>query len=128
MGQTELNKIAKEIIGAAIEVHKKMGPGLFEKVYEECLMVELNFRGIKAERQVEVDLEYKGYELSSKYLIDILVEDQIILELKAISELNDIHTAQILSYLRLADKRLGYIMNFHEEIMVDGIKRFVNNF
>lgn len=80
MGQTELNKIAKEIIGAAIEVHKKMGPGLFEKVYEECLMVELNLRGIKAERQVEVDLEYKGYELSSKYLIDILVEDQIILD------------------------------------------------
>lgn len=121
-----LNKLCYKVIGSAIEVHKKMGPGLFESIYEECLMEEFALQGIKAERQVELQLEYKGRELQNKFFIDILVENEIVIELKAIKELNDVHYAQILSYLKLSDKTLGLLINFHVPVLKNGIKRVAN--
>lgn len=126
MEYSDINALTREIIGAAIEVHRRMGPGLCENVYEECLMCEFAHRGIQAERQVDVELIYRGQSLKSPYIIDILVEGEVILELKAVRELAPVHTAQILSYLRLADKEIGYLINFHESILKNGIRRYVN--
>lgn len=126
MTKDELNELSNEIVSAAIEVHKQMGPGLYEEIYEECLIAELANREVRAERQVSILLEYKNVPLDGSYRLDILVENEIIVELKAIKALLPIHTAQILSYLRLADKRLGLLMNFHEPVLYRGIHRFVN--
>ena len=122
----EINEISKIIVTAAIEVHRTMGPGLFEKIYEECLIKELENRGVKSRKQVEVPLVYKGDELNSKYYLDLLVENEIVLELKTVTEIHPVFEAQILSYLKLTDKRLGFLLNFHVPLMKNGIKRFVN--
>jgi len=128
MNREELNQLSKSILDACITVHKEMGPGLLESVYELCLMKELELRGIKAKNQEAIPLIYKGFELSKEFKIDILVEDEIILELKSSETMLPVYEAQIISYLKLANKRLGFLINFNVPVMKDGFKRFVHNF
>jgi GxxExxY protein len=128
MDKQKMNALSKEILDAAISVHKEMGPGLLESVYESCLVKELSLRNIKAVSQVQLPLFYKGELLNKEFRIDILVEDEIILELKSVDELLPVHDAQIISYLKLANKKLGFLINFNESLMKNGFNRFVNNF
>lgn len=128
MNREELNKLSKSILDACITVHKEMGPGLLESVYELCLMKEFELRGIKAKNQEAIPLIYKGFELSKEFKIDILVEDEIILELKSSETMLPVYEAQIISYLKLANKRLGFLINFNVPVMKDGFRRFVHNF
>lgn len=128
MNTESLNKLSAKILDAAITVHKEMGPGLLESVYELCLLKEFELRGIKAVNQFPIPLKYKGYELSKDFKIDILVEDEIIIELKSVELLLPVFEAQIISYLKLADKRLGFLIKFNVPLLKQGIKRFVNNF
>jgi len=128
MNKDELNQLSKEILAAAITVHKEMGPGLLESVYELCLLKELQLRGIYAENQVSVPLFYKGKQLNKDFRIDILVEKEIVIELKAIDILLPVHDAQIISYLKLTNKKLGFLVNFNVPLIKEGFNRFVNNF
>jgi GxxExxY protein len=128
MDKIKMNALSKEILDAAITVHKEMGPGLLESVYECCLVKELSLRNIKAASQMQLPLYYKGELLNKEFRIDILVEDEIILELKSVDELLPVHDAQIISYLKLANKKLGFLINFNESLMKNGFNRFVNNF
>lgn len=122
----ELEEIGHRIIGAAIEVHRELGPGLLESTYERCLMHELVLQGIKAERQKKQPINYKGLQIDEGYRIDILVDGKIILELKVVDKLNNLHTAQLLTYLKLSGCRLGFLINFNVKILKEGIKRIVN--
>jgi len=128
MNKEILNALSKEILIASIDVHKEMGPGLLESVYQQCLAKELSLRSIKLSTMVPIPLQYKGYILNKDYVIDILVEDEIILELKSVEAILPVHEAQIISYLKLADKRLGFLINFNVPLLKDGFRRFVNNF
>lgn len=128
MTQDELNSVSKIILDSSIAVHKEMGPGLLEAVYQQCLVKELTIQGVKVNTMVPVPLQYKGHILNKDYVIDILVEDEIILELKAIEAILPVHEAQIISYLKLANKRLGFLINFNVPLLKNGFKRFVNNF
>ena len=128
MNREKLNEISKIIVDASYTVHKEMGPGLLESIYELCLMKELSIRGINVKSQVSIPLIYKNFQLSKDFRIDILVENEIILELKAVEYILPVHKAQIISYLKLADKRLGFLINFNVPLLKDGIKRIVNNF
>ena len=128
MNNEQLNKISKIILDASIEVHRNLGPGLLENVYELCLCKELRLRGVRADRQVPMPIIYKNDELNADYRIDILVENEIIIELKAVEILLPVHQAQLLTYMKLADKRLGFLINFNVPKLVDGFKRMVNNF
>ncbi len=128
MDRDRLNELSKIIVDASYHVHREMGPGLLESVYEFCLFKELSLRNIKVENQVVIPLVYKGFELSKEFRIDILVENEIILELKSVESILPVHSAQIISYLKLADKRLGFLLNFNVPTIKEGIKRFVNNF
>jgi len=121
-----LNLITEKVIGASIEVHKGLGPGLLESTYERCLCYELSLAGLKFERQVPLPLVYKEVKLESGYVMDLVVEDSLILELKAVERLMPIHEAQLLSYLKLAKKRIGLLLNFHVPVLKDGIKRIRN--
>jgi len=121
------NEISEKIIGAAIEVHRILGPGLLESVYEEALCHELHLRGIDFLRQQSVPIPYKGIRLSSDLRLDLIVEDKVIVDLKAKEELSKIDKPKLLTYLRLSEKRLGLIINFHVELLRDGIYRVVNN-
>ena len=121
------NDISGKIIGAAIEVHKHLGPGLLESAYEECLCRELDLRGIDFKRQVPLPLSYKGLKLDCGYRLDLLVEDKVIVELKTVEAIAPIHEAQILTYLKLRDIRLGLIINFNVPLLVEGIRRLVND-
>ena len=123
---TEVEEIGRQIIGAAIEVHRELGPGLLESSYERCLVHELTLRDIKAERQKPQPINYKGLELEEGYRLDILVEGKVVLELKVVDALNNVHTAQLLTYLKLANCRLGYLINFNVPVLKEGIKRIVN--
>lgn len=123
-----LNQYSKEILDAAITVHKEMGPGLLEAVYQQCLWKELTIREINVRTMVPIPLTYKGYPLNKDYIIDLLVEEEIILELKAVEVILPVHEAQIISYMKLADKRLGFLINFNVALLKNGFKRFVNNF
>lgn len=118
-------KLSGKIIEAAIEVHRFLGPGLLEAVYEECLCHEFNLRRIAFERQVTLPLNYKGLKVDAGYRIDVIVEGKIILELKAVAIILPVHEAQLLSYLKLAGKRVGLLINFHEAVLRNGIKRRV---
>ncbi|WP_437127404.1 GxxExxY protein [Maribellus mangrovi] len=111
-----------------MSVHKEMGPGLLESVYEYCLMKEFELRGIFAENQVPVQLQYKGFMLGKDYRIDILVEREIVIELKAVEIVLPVHEAQIISHLKLTDKRLGFLINFNVPLLKEGFRRFVNKF
>jgi len=123
----KINDLSGKIIGAAIEVHKFLGAGLLEKTYEECLCVELEKIGLKYERQVTLPINYKGTLIENAYRIDILVEDEIIIELKAIERVEKIHKAQLLIYLKLSEKELGLLINFNVEVLVNGISRVINS-
>ena len=120
------NEISGKIIGAAIEVHKKLGPGLLESAYEECLCCEMQLRGIEFKRQVPLPVNYKGVVLDCSYRLDLLVEDKVIVELKSIEGLEPIHEAQMLTYLKLRNAWLGLIINFNVIMLKDGIRRLVN--
>ena len=122
-----MNELSDKIIGAAIEVHRELGPGHLEGTYEACLTHELNLQGIKAVREEKLPIHYKGLEIDAAYRIDVIVEDQIILELKIVDQLNDIHLAQLLTYLKLSGFSLGYFINFNVPLLKDGIRRVVNN-
>jgi GxxExxY protein len=122
-----INQLSSQIIGAAIEVHKQLGPGLLESAYEECLCYELKLRGLSFERQKPVPIEYKGTKLDCGYRLDVLVENQIVLELKACSKLEPIHTAQLLTYLKLSGFHLGLLLNFNSLAMRNGILRVANH-
>jgi GxxExxY protein len=118
-------ELTEKIIGAAIEVHKILGPGLLESAYEHCLCYELGLRGLTAVRQKELPVRYKEVLLDVGYRIDILVEDRVILELKVAKALTDIDRAQLLNYLKLSGKRVGLLFNFHVPVLKDGIVRLV---
>ena len=120
----ELNKITEAIIGCAIEVHRNLGPGLLESAYEECLFYELENHGFKVDRQVPVPVIYKDIKLECGYRIDILVENTVVVELKSIDALAPIHEAQILTYMKFANKPLGLLMNFNVTLLKNGIKRY----
>jgi len=121
------NSLTRSIIGAAIEVHKVLGPGLLESTYEACLFYELNQKGLLVEKQKELTVVYKDVELDIGYRIDLIVENEIIIELKSVKEILPIHTAQLLSYLKLSNLNLGLLINFNEAKLVDGVKRIINN-
>ncbi len=121
----ELNKITGKIIGCAIEVHRLLGPGLLESAYEECLAYELSSIGLKAERQKPVPVIYKEIHLECGYRIDILVEDQVIIELKTVENFCPVHEAQILTYMKFAQKRIGLLLNFNVTVLKDGIRRYI---
>jgi GxxExxY protein len=120
------NEISEKIIGAAIEVHKFYGPGLVEQVYEEALCHEFNLRGIHFDRQQQVPIFYKGVKLGVPLRLDLVVEEKVIVDLKAKEEVTHFDRAKLLSYLRLTNLRLGLIINFHEIVLKDGISRVVN--
>jgi len=122
------NQLAEQILDASIFVHREMGPGLLESIYEVCLEKELSLRSIKTKSQVFLPLYYRGVELNRDFRIDLLVEDKIIIEIKAVEKLIPVHEAQIISYLKLADKRLGFLINFNASLLKNGFRRFVNNF
>ncbi len=124
----QLNHLSKEIIGAAIEVHRDLGPGLLEMTYELSLQHELQIQGYTVERQVHLPIHYKGLVVPDAYRIDLLVENLLVVELKTIETLLPIHSAQVLTYLRMSGKHLGLLINFHTIRLADGIKRLVHNF
>ncbi len=128
MQREQLNQLSKEILDASIAVHKEMGPGLLESVYQQCLLFELKLRDLRVGSLVPISIQYKGHQLNKDYIIDILVEDEIIIELKSVEVILPVHEAQIVSYLKLADKRLGFLINFNTPLLKNGFKRFVNNF
>jgi GxxExxY protein len=120
-----LNELTDAIIGAAIEVHRALGPGLLESTYEMCLCWELSIRGLRFERQVPIPVEYKGVKLDCGYRADLVVENAILVELKAIDSLLSIHEAQLLSYLKLSGLKIGLLINFNVELLKHGIRRRV---
>jgi GxxExxY protein len=120
------NEISETIIGCAIEVHKSLGPGLLESAYLECLFFELQKAGLQVEKQKPLPLIYKEVKLDIGYRIDLVVEGKVIIELKSVDSINDIHIAQVLTYLKLSGCKLGLLMNFNVLRLVDGIKRLVN--
>lgn len=121
------NEISSQIIGAAIEVHKHLGPGLLESSYEACLLYELKKQGLEVKSQVMLPILYKGVQPDAGYRLDILVESRLILEIKSVEKLEGIHTAQLLTYLRLTKLKLGLLINFNSVKLIDGVKRVVNN-
>lgn len=127
LSEDELNRITGIVIGCAIEVHRVMGPGLLESAYQYCLAWELRNAGVAFQEQVAVPVKYKGTVIPNAYRLDLLVENEVVVELKSVERLEPIHTAQLLTYLRTSDLRLGLLLNFNVDIMRKGIKRIVNN-
>jgi len=119
----KLNQITEKVIGCGIEVHRALGPGLLESAYESCLCYELSQAGLAFERQVELPVSYKEVLLDCGYRMDVVVEDLLVLEIKAVEKIIPIHEAQLLSYLKLAKKPIGLLLNFHAAALKDGIKR-----
>jgi GxxExxY protein len=121
------NEISNKVIKAAIEVHRHLGPGLLESAYREALCRELSIMGFSFEKEKGLPVEYKGLKLDCGYRLDVVVEEKVIVEVKAVEKLIPIHDAQLLTYLRLSGMKLGLLMNFNQKILKDGIKRIVNN-
>ena len=121
------NELSEKIIGAAIKVHKNLGPGLLESAYEECLFYELKKLNLSVEKQKPMPLIYEDVKLDIGYRIDLLVENLVVIELKSVEALNDVHLAQILTYLKLSGCKLGLLLNFNVALLKNGIKRVVNN-
>ena len=121
----ELNELSRIIVDAAFKVHSTLGPGLLESVYEACLCHEISKRGVVVARQVEVPVIYDGLALGNAFRIDILVDDKIVVELKAVDKINNLHEAQLLTYLKLTDRKLGLIINFNSSLIKNGIKRMI---
>jgi GxxExxY protein len=122
----DLNIISGQIVDAAMKVHSALGPGLLESAYEACLVYELHKRGLKADQQVEFPVKYGTVNINVGYRIDILVEDEVSVELKSVAEINPLHKAQLISYLKLNNKKLGLLINFNTVHLKDGIIRMVN--
>ncbi|MDX1905609.1 MAG: GxxExxY protein [Bacteroidia bacterium] len=120
-----MNELTEKIIGCAIEVHRHLGAGLLESVYEECLFFELTFSGLSVERQKPLPIIYKQVKLDCGYRLDMLVENTVIVELKTVEALSTIHEAQILTYLKLSQKKIGLLLNFNTKLLKDGIRRYV---
>ena len=123
----DINVLTGKVIGAAIEVHKQLGPGLLESAYEECLCHEFQLREIAYKRQKTLPIEYKGVKLDCGYRLDVVVEDLVLLELKSCDKIEEIHRAQLLTYLKLSGLKLGLIINFNVPVLRDGIIRVVNH-
>ena len=126
--KNDMKELTEKIIGAAIEVHKTIGPGLLESAYEECLAHEMELRNLNFERQVPMPVAYKGVRLDCGYRLDFLVEKAVVLELKAIDALQSIHEAQLLTYLKLGGWTVGLLINFNVPVLKNGIKRMVLNY
>jgi len=118
-------ELTHAIRGAAMEVHKELGPGLLESAYEECMCHELSIRRLAFQRQVALPVVYKGIKLDCGYRLDLVVEDKVVLELKSVQQITPLHEAQLLTYLRLSGKKVGLLMNFNTVLIKDGIKRMV---
>jgi GxxExxY protein len=121
----KFDNLSSQVIGCALEVHKTLGPGLLESSYEQALIYELTQAGIPVQKQLELPILYKGLPLEGNYRIDLLVGKQIIVELKSVDKLLDIHAAQLLTYMKLANKRIGLLINFNHSYLKEGIRRFV---
>lgn len=121
------NELSKIVVNCAYKVHKSLGPGLLESAYEECLFYELNKTGLKIEKQKALPLIYEEVKLEIGYRIDLIIENKLIVEIKSVESLNDVHFAQLLTYLKLTDSRLGLLMNFNVTLIKNGIKRIANN-
>ena len=126
MSREELNDLSYAVIGAAMEVHSALGPGLLEKAYHKALLVELGLRGLQCESEVDVPVKYKDLRIEAAFRADIIVENQIILELKATENFNSLYSKQLLTYLRLSGYPLGLLINFNEIILKEGIIRIIN--
>lgn len=123
----EFNQLSSKIIQAAIAVHKELGPGLLESVYQSCILIELEKLGIEAQSQVALPIIYRGQKLNGQgFRMDLLVEDTVVVELKSVKKVEAVHKKQLLTYLRLADKPLGLLINFNEPLLKDGITRIIN--
>jgi GxxExxY protein len=120
----EIDKLTEQVIGLAIEVHRHLGPGLLESAYQECLYYELSKAKLKVEREKKLPIEYKEIKLDHGYKIDLLIEDQLVLELKTVETFTDVHKAQILTYMRLGNYNTGLLINFNTKLLSKGIKRF----
>jgi len=122
----EINNISKEIIGAAIEVHRALGPGLLESAYQECLFYELVNKGLQVVKEQPMPIVYKEVKLDHGYRMDLLVENKVVVEIKTVDAFTDVHFAQVLTYLKLGDYKLGLLINFNVSKLVDGVKRIIN--
>ncbi|MDZ7661921.1 GxxExxY protein [Thiohalophilus sp.] len=120
---SEVDKIAKEVVDSAFHVHKSLGPGLLESVYEACMLHELQKRGMKVESQKTISVIYDGLKIDAGLRLDLLVEDEVVVELKSVETILPVHDSQLLSYLKLANKRLGLLINFNVPVIKDGIRR-----
>ncbi len=123
--RSQLNEISRQVIGAAIEVHRELGPGLLETAYEACLAYELSQRGLAVERQKQLPIAYKSVQLDTVYRLDLLVERQVIVELKAVEQLSPVHRTQLLTYLKLSGVELGLLINFNVKVLKDGVSRVI---
>lgn len=128
MLKSEYERLSHEILDSSLNVHKEMGPGLLESVYQYCLVNELRSRNVFVQEQVSVPLFYKNQILDKDFRLDLLVAEEIIIEIKAVEVILPVHEAQIISYLKLAEKRLGFLINFNVPLLKSGFRRFVNNY
>jgi GxxExxY protein len=128
ISKSEYERFARHIVNAAFEVHKELGPGLIESVYEVCLVEELRNRGLFVESQVRIPVVFKGKMLEKEFVVDLLVENSIIIELKAVENLLPVHEVQLVTYLKLADKKLGFLINFNVSLIKIGIRRKINGY
>lgn len=126
MPSERIEEIAKVIVNSAFKVHKELGPGLLEKVYEACLAYEIEKAGLIVKRQVDVPIIYDGIQLTEKLRLDLIVENLVIVETKAVEIVNPVWQAQIISHLRLTNNELGFLINFNVRLIKNGIKRFIN--
>ena len=120
------NEISKIIIDCAIKIHKKLGPGLLESVYEKILSYELKKKNLKVKQQVSIPIEYENITFKEGFRADIIINNKVIIEVKSVKALDPVHHKQVLTYLKLADKKLGLLLNFNDELMKNGIKRIIN--
>ena len=121
------NEISKLLFESGLKIHRKLGVGLYEMVYEECLVYELKKQGIKVEKQKNISIEYEELVIEKAFRLDLLIEDKVIVEIKAVPEINSYHTYQLLNYLRITGCKLGLVLNFHSVLFKDGVKRIANN-
>ena len=121
------NEISKLVFESGLKIHRKLGVGLYEMVYEECLVYELKKQGIKVEKQKNISIEYEELAIEKAFRLDLLIEDKVIVEIKAVPEINSYHTYQLLNYLRITGCKLGLVLNFHSVLFKDGVKRIANN-
>lgn len=120
------NEIAKKVIGIAIGIHTKLGPGLLESAYKECLFYKIKKSGLKVTKEVSMPLIFEEVKLNCGYRIDLLIEDKLVIELKSVESLNDVHLAQTLTYMKLGDYKLGLLINFNVSLLKNGLKRVIN--